>query len=152
MEQPSNQPIHWDQHRGSINVTLILSVAVVALGLYNYTQTGEFLLIIVGLAVALFTWLTNPRQYWIYSDALVIVYGRPRIRTIPFTNVSHVDLLSLPIGDRLRVRLVNGRTVMLQARDAETFQNKLEGALNSYRGPFGQDLLTDDIPADEERG
>ena len=113
MEQPSNQPIHWDQHRGSINVTLILSVAVVALGLYNFYQTGEFLLIIVGLAVASFTWLTNPRQYWIYSDALVIVYGRPRIRTIPFTNVSHVDLLSLPIGNRLRVRLVNGRAVML---------------------------------------
>ena len=152
MEQPSNQPIHWDQHRGSINVTLILSVAVVALGLYNFYQTGEFLLIIVGLAVASFTWLTNPRQYWIYSDALVIVYGRPRIRTIPFTNVSHVELLSLPIGNRLRVRLVNGRAVMLQARDAETFQDKLEGALNSYRGPLGQDFLTDDMPADEERG
>ena len=142
-----------DNHRGSFNLTLILSIAVVALGVYNFLQTGEPLLVIVGVAVAAFTWLTNPRQYWIYPDALVIVYGRPRVRTISFTQVSHVDLLSLPIGDRLRVQLVTGKRVMLQARDPGTFQDRLEGALNSYRGAFDQgDFYADDRPADEGRG
>ena len=109
-------------------------------------------MLLVGLVVAAFTWLTNPRQYWIYPDALVVVYGRPRVRTIPFTLVSHVDLLSLPIGDRLRVQLVTGKRVMLQARDVETFQDRLEGALNSYRGGFDEDFYADDRTIDEERG
>ena len=131
---------------------MILSAAVVVLGGYQLTQGGDPLLLLVGLAVAAFTWLTNPRQYWIYPDALVVVYGRPRVKTIPFTLVSHVDLLSLPIGDRLRVQLVTGKRVMLQARDVETFQDRLEGALNSYRGGFDEDFYADDRTIDEERG
>ena len=146
MEQPSNQPIHWDTHRGSINFTLILSVAVVVLGVWNFVQTGEWILMIVGAGVGAFTWLTNPRQYWIYSDALIIVYGRPRTRTISFNQVSHVELLSLPIGDRLRVTLVNGRRVMLQPRDSEPFQDSLEGALRSFHGSAWRDAVIEERP------
>ena len=161
MEETSNQPIHWDTHRGSINLTLILSVAVVVLGVWNFVQSGEWILMIVGAGVGAFTWLTNPRQYWIYSDALIVVYGKPRTRTISFSQVSHVDLLSLPIGDRLRVTLVNGRRVMVQAKDAETFQDRLEGALRSYHGSSWRDTVSEgrpfqdspdgDSPADEPR-
>ena len=146
MEQPSNQPIHWDTHRGSLNFTLILSVAVVVLGVWNFVQTGEWILIIVGAGVGAFTWLTNPRQYWIYPDALVIVYGRPRTRTISFNQVSHVELLSLPIGDRLRVTLVNGRRVMVQPRESETFQDRLEGALRSFHGSEWRDTVIEERP------
>ena len=146
MEQPSNQPIHWDTHRGSLNFTLILSVAVVVLGVWNFVQTGEWILIIVGAGVGAFTWLTNPRQYWIYSDALIIVYGRPRTRTISFNQVSHVELLSLPIGDRLRVTLVNGRRVMVQPRESETFQDRLEGALRSFHGSEWRDTVIEERP------
>ena len=146
VEQPSNQPIHWDTHRGSLNFTLILSVAVVVLGVWNFVQTGEWILMIVGAGVGVFTWLTNPRQYWIYPDALVIVYGRPRTRTISFNQVSHVELLSLPIGDRLRVTLVNGRRVMVQPRESETFQNCLEGALRSFHGSEWRDTVIDERP------
>ena len=146
MEQPSNQPIHWDTHRGSLNFTLILSVAVVVLGVWNFVQTGEWILMIVGAGVGAFTWLTNPRQYWIYPDALVIVYGRPRTRTISFNQVSHVELLSLPIGDRLRVTLVNGRRVMVQPRESETFQDRLEGALRSFHGSEWRDAVIEERP------
>lgn len=146
MEQSSNQPIHWDTHRGSLNFTLILSVAVVVLGVWNFVQTGEWILIIVGAGVGAFTWLTNPRQYWIYPDALIIVYGRPRTRTISFNQVSHVELLSLPIGDRLRVTLVNGRRVMVQPRESETFQDRLEGALRSFHGSEWRNTVIEERP------
>ena len=152
VEQSSNQPIHWDTHRGSLNFTLILSVAVVVLGVWNFVQTGEWILIIVGVGVGAFTWLTNPRQYWIYPDALIIVYGRPRTRTISFNQVSHVELLSLPIGDRLRVTLVNGRRVMVQPRESETFQDRLEGALRSFHGSEWRNTVIEERPLQDSPG
>ena len=157
MEQPSNQPIHWDTHRGSFNLTLILSIAVVVLGGYQLIQGEPPYLMLVGAGVGAFTWLTNPRQYWIYPDALVIVYGRPRTRTISFNQVSHVELLSLPIGDRLRVTLVNGRRVMVQPRESETFQDRLEGALRSFHGSEWRDAVIEerpiqDLPDEGNRG
>ena len=130
MQQPQREPIHWDNHRGSVNITLILSLGVVFIGLIQ--QSFQF--VVIGLAVAAYTWFTNPKQYIIYSDSLVIVYGRPRVRAIPFTDISHVEMLSLPIGNRLRVRLVSGRGIMLTARDTPTFQDKLDEALNSFHG------------------
>ena len=130
MEQPQREPIHWDNHRGSINITLILALGVVVIGLFS--QSGQF--VVIGLAVAAYSWFTNPKQYLIYPDSLVIVYGRPRVRAIPFTEISHVEMLSLPIGNRLRVRLMSGRRVMLTARDSETFYDRLDEALESFRG------------------
>ena len=130
MERPQREPVHWDNHRGSVNITLLLALGVVFIGLFS--QSGQF--VVIGLAVAGYSWFTNPKQYIIYSDSLVIVYGRPRVREIPFTEISHVEMLSLPIGNRLRVRLTNGRGVMLTARDSETFQDRLDGALDSFRG------------------
>ena len=130
MQQTQRDPIHWDNHRGSINVTLILALGVVVVGLFS----SETQFVVIGLAVAAYTWFTSPKQYFIYSDSLVVVYGRPRVRAIPFTDISHVEMLSLPIGNRLRVRLMNGRRVMLTARDSETFFDRLDEALNSFRG------------------
>lgn len=130
MQQPQAEPIHWDNHRGSINLTLILALGVVVIGMLQ--GTGQ--LVVIGLAVAAYSWFTNPKQYLIYPDTLVIVYGRPRVRSIPFTEISHVEMLSLPIGNRLRVRLVSGRRIMLTARDSETFHDKLDEALNSFHG------------------
>ena len=150
VEQPQNQPIYWDSHRGTINLTLILSLAVVVLGLFQFLRDGEPTLMIIGLGVAGFTWFTNAKQYWIYSDALVIVYGRPRVKAIPFSQISHVELLSLPMGDRLRVRLVRGRGVMLQARDCEAFQDRLESAMNDYQGGRSLEETREEGSEDEE--
>ena len=150
VEQPQSQPIYWDSHRGRVNLTLILALAVAFLGFLQFFRDGEPLLMIIGLAVAGFTWFTNPRQYWIYPDALLIVYGRPRVKAIPFAQVSYVELLSLPIGDRLRVRLVNGRRLMLQVQDSETFQDRLEGALNAYHGDRAVEETRDEGSQDEE--
>ena len=133
MEQPQNQPIYWDKHRIPINLTVIFAGFVAAYGLYSWIQTNQPLLLFAGLAVGIYSWLTNPRQYWIYPDALVLVYGRPRTRVIPFTNVSHVEMRSQATPDRLRALLHRGRQVILLVRDPDAFNEQLQKALVDYR-------------------
>ena len=136
MAETRQEPIYWDKHRRPINLTLILSLGVAVLGLFQ----GALQLVFIGLAVAAYTWLTSPKHYLIFPDYLVILYGTPRRRVIPFTDVSHLELLSLPpVGDRLRVVLMNNRRVILVAQDSETFHDRLEEALDRFRdaGPMG---------------
>ena len=133
MQPPQEKPIHWDSNRRGTNFTFILALVIAVFGLYSLTQGDNAMVFILGLGVAAFTWLRTPKHYMVFSGALVIMYGTPRRKVIPFSLVSHVEFLSLPtIGDRLRVRLVNGRTEMLQPRDSETFHDRLEEALNKY--------------------
>ena len=82
----------------------------------------------------IYSWLTNPKQYLIYRDALVIVYGRPRVKAIPFQEISHLETLALPMGERLRVRMVNGSRIMLMTKDSDTFRAKLDEALEAFHG------------------
>lgn len=133
-QQPQNQPIHADKNRIPVNLTLIFALVVAAIGLYGVLNTGSLnLTLIAGLGVGIYSWLTSPREYLIYQNALVIQYGRPRVKVIYFNQISHLEMLSLAIGDRLRVRLNNGRREVLQTRDIETFHNRLQQALDDYR-------------------
>ena len=130
------QPLYWDNHRVSFNLTLIFALVVAVLGFFS----TEVVLMFAGIGVAAYTWLTSPRRYMIYENALVIEYGRPRTKAIDFSNISHLEMLSLGIGDRLRVVLVNGKRTMVMARDLETFREKLDEAMDRYQGqnPPGQ--------------
>ena len=92
------------------------------------------LLIILGLGMAAYSWLTTPRQYLLYRDMMVIIYGMPRTRTISFAEISHIELLALPLGERLRIRMVSGGRMMLMMRDPGTFRGHLEDALSRYHG------------------
>ena len=125
------QPLHTDRHKSSFNLTLMLAMVVAVIGLFSGGQ-GMFL-VVMGLAVAAWSWLTTPSQYFIYNDRLVIAYGRPRVRHVNFEQIDQVDLLALPIGNRLRVRLKTGRPMFIQPREAEEFQSKFQGALESHR-------------------
>ena len=140
--------MHSDNHRGSLNLTLYLALGVVVVGFLSGPAPQ---LIVIGLGVLAYTWFTTPKQYLIYTDALVIVYGRPRVRMIPFSQLSHVERLSLPIGDRLRIRLVSGRRVMLSMRDTEPFHDRLDEALDSIHGIHSPEhpTTTDDTPTEE---
>lgn len=140
--------MHSDNHRGSLNLTLYLALGVVVVGFLSGPAPQ---LIVIGLGVLAYTWFTTPKQYLIYTDALVIVYGRPRVRMIPFSQLSHVERLSLPIGDRLRIRLVSGRRVMLSMRDTETFHDRLDEALDNFHGIHSPEhpTTTDDTPTEE---
>jgi hypothetical protein len=129
MEQMQEQPIHWDNHRTNLNLTFIFALIVAVIGIL-----GQPVLFVLGIGVAIYSWLTNPKQYLIYRDALVIYYGRPRRKSYPFQEISHLETLSLPMGERLRVRMVNGRRLLLLTKDPDTFRTKLDEALDAFHG------------------
>ena len=129
MENMQEQPIHWDNHRTNLNLTFIFALIVAVIGIL-----GQPVLFVMGIGVAIYSWLTNPKQYLIYRDALVIVYGRPRVKSYPFQEISHLETLSLPMGERLRVRMVNGRRLLLLTKDPDTFRTKLDEALDAFHG------------------
>jgi hypothetical protein len=101
-------------------------------------QTGggdrsALLLIIVGIGVGAYSWLTSPRQYRIYSDALVIMFGTPRSRQLHFSQIRDVVNDRGFMGDPLRVYTSNRRRIAIQVRDPETFQQYLQSALDEFR-------------------
>ena len=131
MAQQNENPIYWDQHATKWNLTLIFSLVVIVLG---FIMSGGFLLIILGAVMAAYSWLTTPRQFLLYRDSMVIVYGMPRTRHISFAEISHVELLALPFGERLRIRMMSGSRMMLMMRDPGAFRAHLEDALAQYHG------------------
>ena len=132
MEQQT-QPLYWDKHRIPVNLTIIFSLLVAVYGLYNFIQGAGPLLLVAGLGVGAYSWFTNPRQYWIYPDALVVVYGSPRTKVLSFSNVSHLEMRALATPDRLRVWPYQGRRIVLLARDPDKFNEELQQALDDYR-------------------
>ena len=129
MAQQYDNPIYWDQHASRWNLTLIFALVVAVLGFI----TG-YLLTALGLAMAAYSWFTTPRQYLLYRDRMMIVYGMPRTRVIPFAEISHAEILALPFGERLRLRMVAGNRMMLMMRDPSAFMGHLEDALSRYHG------------------
>ena len=96
------------------------------------SSNGSWLLIIVGLGVGGYSWLTGPRQYRVYSDALVIMYGMPRSRQIHFSQIREAVNDRGFMGDPLRVYTSNRRRIAIQVREPEEFHRYLQGALDEY--------------------
>ena len=138
MAQQQENPIYWDQHASRWNLTLIFALVVAVLGI----MTG-LLLTALGLAMAAYSWLTTPRQYLLYRDRMMIVYGMPRTRVISFAEISHAELLAMPFGERLRLRMVAGNRVMLMMRDPGAFRGHLEDALARYHGEQTGDVFVE---------
>ena len=130
MAQQQETPIYWDQHATKWNLTLIFSLVVAVLGF----AMVNILLIALGVVMAAYSWLTTPRQFLLYRDSMVIVYGMPRTRHISYAEISHVELLALPFGERLRIRMMSGSRMMLMMRDPGAFRAHLEDALAQYHG------------------
>ena len=139
MAQQQNQPIHWDTPKSRLNITLILSLGIFVIGLFSNP-----VLVILGVAGAAFTWFTNPKHYLIYENALVITYGRPRVKAFPFAEISHLEMLVLPMGNRLRVRMVSGRRVMVAAKNIDEFRDRLDEALEKFNGSYQRQQLQDE--------
>lgn len=129
-----------DTPRGRLNITLILSVVVAVIGLVGWNP----ILIILGLIGGGFSWFTNAKQYLIYTNALVIVYGRPRVKVFQFPEISHLEMLVLPMGNRLRVRLVNGRRIVVAAQNIEEFRDRLEEAMENFNSTYQPPQLQDE--------
>ncbi len=131
--------VYWDKHRIPVNLTIIFALAVAVYGLWLTVRGSEggainpIFIVILGLGTALYSWLTNPRTYLIYTDALYVMYGRPRVKRLGFEEISHLEMRTLNTPDRLRVWPVRGRRVVLMARDPDMFHDQLQSALDDYR-------------------
>ena len=96
-------------------------------------SSNGWLLIVVGLGVGAYSWLTSPRQYRIYGDALMILFGAPRRRTIHFKDIREVVNDRGPMGDPLRVYTNNRRRIPIQVREPEEMHRYLDQALADFR-------------------
>ena len=169
MQQPETTLIYWAPSRVRFNLTLILALVVIVLGLLqaagfdplaaacsprssseNAATSGgaqpegsspanestnrgsAWLLVIVGLGVGAYSWLTSPRQYRVYSDALIIMFGMPRRRMIHFSDIREVVLDRGFMGDPLRVYTNNRRRIPLQVREPEEMHRYLDGACKDF--------------------
>lgn len=130
MKQPNTKLIHSDRYRGSVNFTLIFALFVIAYGLLQ-GESGQTL-VIVGALVAIYVWFTRPRSIEIYEDCLLIRYGKPRVRVIPFENIEKVEPLHLQVPDRWRIYLYRGRRIVLLTREPDVFAEHLEQARELY--------------------
>ncbi len=138
MAQAQNQPLYWDKDRVPVNLTLILSLGIVIWGIGGMFGLIPFggspqLIVVLGVAVAAYTWLFTPRSYGVYADCLVIHYGRPRIKVMRFSEIDTVELGSVAALERLRVRPLRGRRQSIRVRDVDTFYEHLERAFNDFR-------------------
>ncbi len=142
MEQPEEQPLHLDGPKSKYNLTLIFSLVVAVIGL----ATGATFLLILGLLGAGMNYFTTAKRYLIYKKALVVVYGRPRVKEIPFSEISHLEMLVMPGGNRLRVRMVSGKRLVVSVSDIDQFRTRLDDALEKFNGTYGEPNIIDQEP------
>ena len=138
MEQSQHQPLYAAKDRVPFNLTLVLALGIAMWGLAGLVGIlpppgNPEMIIALGLAVTAYTWLFTPREYMVYNDAVCVVYGRPRVKTIHFSNIAVVEMGSPVSIDQLRIRPIRGRRQSIRVRDPEAFYDELESALNAYR-------------------
>jgi hypothetical protein len=152
METPREEPLYWDSNRRPTAVLFIMASVTAVLGLFQWQNSGDPTLLILGGGVAAYSWFTNAKSYLIFSERLVINFGTPRKRIIPFNQISHVEFLSLPtMGDRVRIRMLSGRGIMLQTKDTEAFHDRLDEALSDFHGPQPEYPLDRSDSVDEDQ-
>ena len=147
MQPPQAQPLHQGSPKSRYNIGLIFGLVVTIVGLIGLVQSGALnLWLILGVAATAYSWFTQAKQYLIYQNALVVVYGRPRLKVIPFPEISHVEILVIPMGNRLRVRMVSGKRLVVSVRDVDEFRVRLDDALEKFNGTYGENKLIDQEP------
>ena len=116
------------------------------LGFIGFVQSGALnLWLVLGIAVAAFSWFTNAKQYLVYQNALVVMYGRPRVKVIPYPDISHLEMLVMPTGNRLRVRLVSGKRLVVTVSDIDEFRARLDDALEKFNGSYGEQKIIEPV-------
>lgn len=138
MMQSHGQPLYAAKDRVPFNLTLVLALGIAAWGagaVFGLWDMGgnPSLIFLLGVAVAIYTWLFTPREYLVYEDAFCVAYGRPRVKTIHFSNIAVIEMGSMATLDQLRVRPIRGRRQSIRVREPDAFFDALEAALNAYR-------------------
>ena len=133
MQRP--EPLFTDRHISSLNITLMLGIAFIVMGMFFQAALfvpGDF--VIIGIVASAYSWLTTPSSYSVYLDRLVVFYGRPRIKHFLFEDIDHVELLKFNFGNRMWIRLKNGRRIIIQPKALEEFQEKFKEAVDAHLG------------------
>ena len=147
MDQQQNQPIHSDTPKSRLDMWLMIFGVIGFLGILGmFRGTGINLYLVIGIVGTAYRWFTNAKQYLIYENALVIAYGRPRVKAFPFQEISHLEMLVMPMGSRLRVMMVNGRRVMVAAKNTDEFRDRLGEALEKFNGTYRRQQLQEEGP------
>ena len=76
------------------------------------------------------------------------MYGRPRVKVIPYPEISHLEMLVMPMGNRLRVRMVSGKRLLVTVSDVDEFRARLDDALEKFNGTYGERSIVEQDPQD----
>ena len=147
MQQTPNQPLYAAKDRVPFNLTLVLALGIAAWGagaVFGLWDMGgnPSVIFLLGIAVAIYTWLFTPREYLVYADAVCVAYGKPRVKVIHFSNIATVEMGSLATLDQLRIRPIKGRRQSVRVREPEAFFDELENALNTYRNEHPEENVS----------
>ena len=155
--QTHRQPLYAAKDRVPFNLTLVLALGIAAWGagaVFGLWDMGgnPNLIFLLGIAVAIYTWLFTPREYLVYEDAFCVAYGRPRVKTIHFSNIAVIEMGSMATLDQLRVRPVRGRRQAIRVREPDAFFDALEAALNNYRDTHPDENVSFQVTGREQPG
>ena len=149
MGQQQDQPLHWDSPRSRINVTLIVALLIAAVGLIIQPT-----FVVLGLALAAYSWLTTAKQFLIYENALVIIYGQPRSpKVVHYPEISQLEMVAMPTGAlgkqqvrRLLVHQITGRRIVVSVQNVEEFRERLDEAMRKFSGSYDEEKIIDQSP------
>ena len=144
MGMRDSDPLYSGQHRSTFLSSLmwylgllLVIAAVLSLAFSSLSIATRFfdVLVLFGLGALLAGshWLMTPRRYEVYEGELVVVYGRPRVKAVPYSQVGEIEVKSHALGTELRLLLVGGGMVRLHPLNPKEFHENLERAWGRNR-------------------
>ena len=133
----SNQPLFIEQHRSAIMTRtiafvgwlLILMSIVVGIRDGASRWPDALLLFGIGAGFTVAHWFLTPKRYLIYQGQLIVAYGTPRERRIPYDSISGIQVVRHILGGELRISRKNGSQLYIQPwrpyRFLETLQTEI---------------------------
>ena len=114
----------------------LLNVAVGSFGTGSWSNrlVDGGVLLVIGALLSGGHWLLTPRRYEIYDDAVVVAYGRPRVKVVVYEEISEIEVATHALGTELRLHLTRGGVVRLYPLGPREFHENLERAWKPHRG------------------
>ncbi len=145
MVMSESGPIYSERHRTTFlsNFIWYLGIALVvvaipaaALGSNSWDSRilDAAILLALGTVLAGGHWLLAARRYEIYEGALVVVYGRPRVKVVSYSEVREIEVKMHPLGTEIQLIRLNGGLVRLYPLHPREFHENLERAWEPHRG------------------
>ena len=153
-----DQPIFSERHRSSL-LTRTLSIigwVIMALAIFVGGSNADawwpdsLILLALGAVLVASHWFLAPRHYDIYDERLVITYGRPRKRTIPFDEISELQVVSHPLGTEIRIKRTRRWSLTIQPWQPKQYHARLEAAFNRFQAVKWRDQPTEPSPGNAQ--